>query len=124
MIFVEENEKDLAINQKKIEDIAEKINIAILNGKTEVILDDGSSYVKVEMLESSEKGKYDIQIGGKKITTVKKGEKVPSNKIKSEILIYRNNFDLRGINSEIGRTTTAQEKADSRSLELEKDLKQ
>lgn len=113
------NEKDLAIEEKRIEDIVEKINIAMLNGKEEVVLEDGSSYVKINILESTEKGTYDIEFGGKKIATVKKGEKVSSDKIKSEMLKYRKSFALNDIDSKIGRTTTAQEKSDSQSLKLE-----
>lgn len=121
---MEENEKNLAVDEKRIEDIAEKISIAILNGKRSVTIEDGKSIIPINILESlEEKDGYDIELGGKKIATVKKGEKVPSDTVKSELAKYKNRFDFSRMDENLGRTPTESERSNRQSLELENELK-
>lgn len=117
-------QKDLAFEQKKAEEISEKISVAMLNGQDEVILEDGSSYVKISILESIEKkGEYDIEFGGRKIATVKKGQKIVPNKIRLELERYRARFNIREMETQLGRIPEADEIADPESLKIEKELK-
>lgn len=118
---MEENERDLAAFEKEIQKISEKINTAVLNGKDYITVEDGKSIIRVEIKKSlEEKNSYDIKFGGKKIATVKKGEKVPSDKVKSEIVRYQNRFNI----SKLGRNPTEKEKSNPKSLSLEEELKQ
>ena len=122
---MEENQKDIATYEKKIEEISEQINIAILNDKDYVQIDDGKSVIHVNVSKSLEKkGSYDVKFGGKTIATVKKGDKVPTERIKQEMSKYRERMDLNNINAAIGRTPTEKEKLNKESIRTEKELKE
>ena len=118
------NEKNLAMDKNKEEIIAEKIRIAMLNDKKEITIEDGKSIIPVRILENQEDNEtYDIEFGGTKIATVKRGEKVPTDTIKEQIDRYKNRFNFDRKNRELGRNPTENEKANSKSLELEAELK-
>ena len=111
--------KDLALDEKKADEIAKKIEEAILNDKKEIIIGDGISIIPVRILNNQEDNeKYDIEFGGTKIATVKKGEKIPSDAIKKQMERYADSFNF----DNVGRTPTENEKADSESLKLEAEL--
>lgn len=119
------SEKNLALDKKRAEEIREEINIAILNGKETVVIGDGKSFININIKKSSKKQEsYDVRFGGKKIATVKKGEKIPSDKIIEAISRYQERFDFDKMNKELGRTPTEAERAEQKSLELEKELNQ
>lgn len=122
---MEENEKNLAVDEKRIEDIIEEINIAILNDKDHIAIDDGRSVISINISRHlDKKDKYDVEFGGKKIATVKKGEKIPSDSLKKEIQRYQSSFSFDKANNGLGRNTTEKERANPESLKLEAELKQ
>lgn len=121
---MEENEKNLAIDEKRIEEIIEEINVAILNDKNHIAIDDGKSVIDINMLRHpGKKDEYDVEFGGKKIATVKKGEKVPSDSLKREIQRYQSSFNFNKANNELERNTTEKERSNPESLKLEAELK-
>lgn len=122
---MEENERNLAVDEKRVEDIIEEINIAILNDKDYIEIDDGRSVISINISKNSEKeDEHDIEFGGKKIATVKKGEKVPSDILKREIQRYQSSFSFDKVNNGLGRNATEKERDNPESLKLEIELNQ
>lgn len=119
------SEKDLAVDEKRAEEIIEEINVAILNDKDYIEIDDGKSIITINLLKDSKgKDEHDIRFGGKKIATVKKGEKIPSDLLKKELAKYNEKFNFNRMNEKLGRTATEKEKSNPKSLELEAELQQ
>ena len=114
--------KDLAVEEKNVKQVEEIINTAILNGKKEVDLGDGKSFIPVKILETEDKSK-EIQFGGKVIATVKKGEKVPTDTLKRQIQKYQSNFNFSKLNQELGRVPLEKEEQNRSSIKLEAELK-
>ena len=118
-------EKNLALDKKREKQIEEDINIAILNGKDHIAIEDGKSVINIEIKESSKgDNNYDIEFGERKIATVRKGEKVPSEKIRREIERYQNRFNFDKVNKELNRQPTEKERSNPESLKIEAELKQ
>ncbi len=116
------NGKDLAVDQSKAERIAEQIEVAILNDKKEIKIEDGRSIIPVRILKNREDETYDIEFGGQKIANVKKDEKVPSDIIKKQMDEYKNRFDFDKTKVELGRNPTENERSNPQSLKIEAEL--
>ena len=116
------SEKNLALDEKIAQKVVEDIEIARLNGKNQVTLGDGKSFIYINIQELPEQDRQEIKFGGKTIGIVSKGEKIPNDKVKEEIRRYQQEFDFNKAYKDLGRPITESEKNNPKSLELEQEL--
>jgi len=120
------SEKDLAKEKRIIAHILDQIDTSILNGKEEITLSSGSSFIPIKLLKDNEVDGVSIEFGGTKIATIKKGEdtKKINAALKREIKRYRDSFNFNRINGlNLDRQPTAKEQTNMKSLKLEAELK-